>query len=130
MDAIAVGFGFEKPPDDLDSHCTPAAVLFNRFDLSLELYGLAVAGSEQLVESALESEVPAIQHLWIDVAPNFVEVRDFQYMAVKVGHARNRNACRYPGTAALGLIRNGRVRFWGNGRVVPGVQLGLEQGAG
>ena len=56
---------------------------------SSQRFGIALG--QQFFEIAFESQVPAVQHERIDVAPHLRQIRDLAHAAVEIGRGGNRN---------------------------------------
>src|SRR3954451_4695901 len=59
------------------------------FDGMEQLQGFGVTLGKQLFEIALESEMTAVEHEWIDIAPDFRQIRDETGSTVEIGRSRN-----------------------------------------
>jgi hypothetical protein len=57
-----------------------------------EIERFRIAFGEQLFEIAFESEMPAEQHVGIDVAPDFRKVGNLAHAPIEIGRGRNRDA--------------------------------------
>src|SRR3954453_12436030 len=61
------------------------------FDGVEQLEGFGVTLGKQLFEIALESEMTAVEHEWIDIAPDLRQIRDETGSTVEIGRSRNRD---------------------------------------
>ena len=84
VNGIAVALGFEELPDRADLH-ELRGFRFHFFDIVEKLQRFRIALGQQFFEIALESEMPAVEHERIDVAPDFGQIRDVAHAAVEIG---------------------------------------------
>src|SRR5579871_2835734 len=69
LNGVAIAFRLEKLPERLHSH-ELCRFCLHGLDIMKQLERLCVALSQQLFEIALEAEVPPVQHVRIDIAPD------------------------------------------------------------
>ena len=81
--ALPSRFGFEELPDRANLHEFGgfSLNLFHAFE-KLDRFGFALG--EAFFEIALETQVAAIEHEGIDVAPDFAQIRDVADFAVEM----------------------------------------------
>ena len=75
FDFVAAGNCFKELPDGFDFH-ELLGFGFHFFDGVVEFQRFGIARGECALKIAFETEVPDEQHLRVDVAPDFSEVRD------------------------------------------------------
>src|ERR1700758_2463896 len=80
---VSVALGFKELPDGADLH-EPRGLELYVFDILEKFESRGVALGPQLLEVALETEVASVEHVGVDVAPDFGEVRDLADVAVEV----------------------------------------------
>ena len=83
-DGVPRPFGFEELPDGAHLH-ELRRLGFDIFDEVKEFEGFAVAFGKQLFEVAFETEMAAVEHEGIDVAPDLSEIGDGAGAAVVIG---------------------------------------------
>ncbi len=115
MDGIAIALGFEELPDAARLHPL-GDILFHFLGLVIELERERIAFMQCLREIAFEAEIAAVEHVGIDVGPNFGEMRQSARFAIKIRRGWNRNVGAYARTARFAcrgarlLTDGGRLR--------------------
>src|SRR5207247_1799694 len=64
---------------------------FYAFNVVVKLHRNVITVREHLLEIALEPQVTAVKHEWIDVTPHNAQIRSLADSAVEVGRGGNRN---------------------------------------
>src|SRR5215471_9450661 len=95
VNRVTLWLGLEELP-----HCAyPHELLglaLHLFHLFEQFHRFGIMRGELLFEIAAKTQMPAVEHVWIDVAPNFLKVRNEAHLAFQVRRRWNRQITADP----------------------------------
>src|SRR5713226_4293375 len=115
MDRVALALGLEELPDRAHLH-ELRGFLLQLLDAVEKLDGLLVVLRQAPLEIPFETEMAAVEHGRIDVAPDLGQIRDGADLAIEIRRRRNRYVAA---DAAAAGFRNGHGRLALRGRSGP-----------
>src|SRR5689334_19143567 len=108
MERVPFPLDFEELPNRPRLHEAGCGLL-HFLDIMKQLERFRIARRQQLFEVAFETEMAAIKHERIDVAPDFREMRDRTHTTVQIRRRRDRNRNAH--------LRASLVSYWYRGRL-------------
>src|SRR5260370_701585 len=101
LNRIAVALSFEESPDCFHLH-EERGLGFHGLDVVEQAERLRIALGQELFEIAFESEMTAVEHVGIDVAPDFGQVGDVADAPVEIGGGRDGDVRTHPRATRFG----------------------------